>query len=613
MNFGLLEILTLIGSVGMFLYGMKLMSEGLQKAAGNKLRDILALMTNNKFIGALTGIFITALVQSSSATTTMIVSFVNAGLISLQQSMAVIFGANVGTTLTAWIISIFGFKVNISAFAIPLFAFGVPLLFMKKSVYANWGEFLIGFALLFLGLDYLNSSVPDLQANPAVFDALRRWSDMGFGSVLVFALVGMVLTMIVQASSATFAIALIMCSKGWITFDLAAALVLGGNIGTCITPILASVSGNVMAKRAAAGHLMFNLLGSVWALALYGPYMKLISAITTACTGDPNALYDFAATADPATVMALNDGRLDTSIPENAALAASFGAMQYHVSFGLSMFHTVFNLINICVMIWFTRFYVNAVTFLIPSRKKETQTEDDGRPHLEFISGGLMSTSELSILQAHKEIVLMSDRTYRMHEMVQQMYSETDRDEFMSLFLRVQKYENISDNMEVEIAAYLSRVADGRLSDESKHSIQAKLREISEIESIGDSYYNMARILQRRNENHFVFTQTMNENFAAMFALVRTAFDQMATILKDNGQHISDLKMTLNTEQDINSLRNELKERNIIDLNEGKYEYATGSAYMDLIVECEKIGDYIVNVVEALVNLKPGKGLSGIE
>ncbi len=614
MNFGILEILTLIGSVGMFLYGMKLMSEGLQKAAGNKLRDILALMTNNKFIGALTGIFITALVQSSSATTTMIVSFVNAGLISLQQSMAVIFGANVGTTLTAWIISIFGFKVNISAFAIPLFAFGVPLLFMKKSVYANWGEFLIGFALLFLGLDYLNNSVPDLQANPAVFDTLRRWSDMGFGSVLVFALVGMLLTMIVQASSATFAIALIMCSKGWITFDLAAALVLGGNIGTCITPILASVSGNVMAKRAAAGHLMFNVLGSVWALALYGPYMKLISLITTGCAGDPNALYAFAATEDPATVMALNDGRLDTSVPENAALAASFWNMQYYVSFGLSMFHTVFNLINICIMIWFTKFYVKAVTFLIPSRKKnETQTEDDGRPHLEFISGGLMSTSELSILQAHKEIVLMSDRTYRMHEMIGKMFSETDKDEFMSLFLRVQKYENISDNMEVEIAAYLSKVADGRLSDESKHSIQAKLREISEIESIGDSYYNMARILLRRNENRIVFTQSMNEGFAAMFDLVRTAFDRMAAILKDNGQHIGDLKMTLNTEQDINSMRNELKERNIIDLNDGKYEYATGSVYMDLIVECEKIGDYIVNVVEALVNLKPGKGTSGIE
>lgn len=271
------------------------------------------------------------------------------------------------------------------------------------------------------------------------------------------------------------------------------------------------------------------------------------------------------------------------------------------------MFHTVFNLINIGVMIWFTKFYVKAVTFFIPSRR-EKNLEDDGKSHLEFISGGLMSTSELSILQAHKEIVLMSDRTYRMHEMIQQMFSESDQDEFSSLFLRVQKYENISDNMEVEIAAYLSRVADGRLSDESKHSIQAKLREISEIESIGDSYYNMARILQRRNENHIVFTQSMNENFAAMFDLVRTAFDQMAAILKDNGQHLGDLKLTLNTEQNINEMRNNLKEQNIIDLNEGKYEYATGSAYMDLIIECEKIGDYIVNVVEALVNLKPGKG-----
>ncbi len=602
-----MEILTLIGSVGMFLYGMKLMSEGLQKAAGNKLRDILALMTNNKFLGALTGIFITALVQSSSATTTMIVSFVNAGLISLQQSMAVIFGANVGTTFTAWIISLFGFKVDIATFAVPLFAIGVPLLFMKKSVYTNWGEFLIGFALLFLGLDYLNHSVPDLQANPAVFDALRRWSDMGFWSVLVFAVVGMVLTMVVQASSATFAIALIMCSKGWITFDLAAALVLGGNIGTCITPIIASVSGNVMAKRAAAGHLMFNLLGAVWALALYRPYMKLISWITTGCVGDPNALYAYTNSADPSTVAALADGRLDPSVAGNDVLIANFAAMQYYVSFGLSMFHTVFNLINIGVMIWFTKFYVKAVTFFIPSRR-EKSFEDDGKSHLEFISGGLMSTSELSILQAHKEIVLMSDRTYRMHEMIQQMFSETDQDEFSALFLRVQKYENISDNMEVEIAAYLSKVADGRLSDESKHSIQAKLREISEIESIGDSYYNMARILQRRNENHFVFTQSMNENFAAMFDLVRTAYDQMAAILKDNGQHLGDLKLTLNTEQNINEMRNNLKEQNIIDLNEGKYEYATGSAYMDLIVECEKIGDYVVNVVEALVNLKPGKG-----
>ena len=608
MNFGILEVLTLIGSVGMFLYGMKLMSEGLQKAAGNKLRNILALMTNNKFLGALTGIFITALVQSSSATTTMIVSFVNAGLITLQQSMAVIFGANVGTTFTAWIISLFGFKVDISAFAIPLFAFGVPLLFMKKSPYTNWGEFLIGFALLFLGLDFLNGAVPDLKSNPAVMDALRRYSDLGFWSVLIFAGVGLVLTMVVQASSATFAIALIMCSKGWITFDLAAALVLGGNIGTCITPIIASVSGNVMAKRAAAGHLLFNLLGSVWALAIYRPYMKLISWITTGCVGDPNEIYKFANNADPAVVASLMDGTIDKSLPENQALVSSFAAMQYYVSFGLSMFHTVFNLINIFVMIWFTKLFVKVVTLLVPSKKEEL-SDIDGRPHLEFISGGLMSTSELSILQAHKEILVMSDRTSRMHDMVGQMYSEKNSDEFASLFERVQKYENISDNMEVEIATYLSKVADGRLSDDSKHSIQMKLREISEIESIGDSYYNMARILQRRNENRIEFTADMNLNFAEMFALVQKAYKQMADSLVNNSHASSaDLIRTMKTESSINAMRNKLKERNIIDLNEGKYEYATGSAYMDLIIECEKIGDYIVNVVEALVDLKPGKG-----
>lgn len=609
MNFGILGILTLIGSVGMFLYGMKLMSEGLQKAAGNKLRNILAMMTNNKFVGALTGIFITALVQSSSATTTMIVSFVNAGLISLQQSMAVIFGANVGTTFTAWIISLFGFKVDISAFAIPLFAFGVPLLFMKKSPYTNWGEFLIGFALLFLGLDFLNGAVPDLKSNPAVMDALRRYSDLGFGSVMIFAGVGLVLTMIVQASSATFAIALIMCSKGWITFDLAAALVLGGNIGTCITPIIASVSGNVMAKRAAAGHLLFNVIGSLWALVIYRPYMKLISWITTGCVGDPNAIYSFANNSDPAVVASLMDGSIDTSVPANAELAAKFANMQYYVSFGLSMFHTVFNLINIFLMIWFTNGFVKIVTFLVPSGRKSEEDELDGKPHLEFISGGLMSTSELSILQAHKEILLMSERTFRMHEMIGQMYSEATGDEFNTLFERVQKYENISDNMEVEIASYLSKVADGRLSDDSKHSIQMKLREISEIESIGDSYYNMARILKRRNENSIVFSDEMNKSFTDMFALVGEAYKQMSdSLIKHHHVSSADLVLTMKTESQVNAKRNELKEKNIIDLNEGKYEYATGSAYMDLIVECEKIGDYIVNVVEALVDLKPGKG-----
>ena len=351
MNFGVLQFLTLIGSVGLFLYGMKLMSEGLQKAAGDRLRGILALMTNNRFLGALTGIFVTALIQSSSATTVMIVSFVNAGLLSLGQSMAVIMGANVGTTITAWIISLFGFKVNISAFAIPLIAFAIPLLYTKKNTWKNWGEFILGFSFLFLGLSYLNSSVPDLKSNPEVFAVLENYANMGYASVLLFAFIGMVLTMIVQASSATFAIALIMCSKSWISFDLAAAMVLGGNIGTCITPLIASVSGNIWAKRAAVGHLMFNVLGSIWTLILYYPFMKLIIWISTAMVGDPNALYTFAQNCDPDILEQLNKGILDTSIASNKALATSFAQNQYFVSFGLSMFHTVFNVINITIMI----------------------------------------------------------------------------------------------------------------------------------------------------------------------------------------------------------------------------------------------------------------------
>ncbi len=613
MNFGLLEILTLIGSVGLFLYGMKLMSEGLQKAAGSRLRKILTLMTNNKFIGALTGIFITALVQSSSATTTMIVSFVNAGLISLQQSMAVIFGANVGTTFTAWIISIFGFKVNISAFAIPLIGIGVPLLFMKKNSYKTWGEFLIGFALLFLGLDYLNTSVPDLNSNPAILETLRGCADMGYGSVLIFFVAGLVLTMIIQASSATFAIALVMCSKGWINFDLAAALVLGGNIGTCITPLLASISGNANAKRAACGHLLFNVFGSVWALALYYPYMKFISWITTLCTGDPNALYQFSISSDPALVTSLVDHKLDLSNAENAAVAADFSDMQYHVSFGLSMFHTVFNLINITIMIWFTKLYVKIVTKMIPDRKSRSGEQDEEKSHLEFISGGLMSTSELSILQAHKEIVLMGERTHRMHEMVLKMYREKDEMEFVQLFARVQKYEDISDNMEAEIAGYLSKVADGRLSDESKHQIQSKLREISEIESIADSYYNISRIIQRRNENRIEFTETLDNNIVQMMSLVDKAFVRMLKVLTANDVSRTDLEGTLNIEMEINSLRDDLKSSNIIDLNEGKYPYSMGSVYMDIIAEGEKIGDYIVNVVEAIVNVKVGKPIVGKE
>ena len=600
MKFGLLEFLTLIGAVGLFLYGMKLMSEGLQKAAGDKLRNILALMTNNRFIGAFTGIFITALIQSSSATTVMIVSFVNAGLLSLGQSMAVIMGANVGTTATAWIISLLGFKVNMAAFAIPLVGFGVPLLFSKKNSSKSWGEFIIGFGFLFLGLEYINNSVPDLQSNPEVFQVLESYTTMGYGSIILFAIVGMIVTMIIQSSSATFAIVLIMSSKGWISFELAAAVILGSNIGTCITPLLASISGNIQAKRAAMGHLMFNVLGSVWALLLYAPFIKLIITISSSMAGNPNDLMHFVHSTDPTIVNHLNEGTLNAGTAENQTLISNFANMQYFVSFGLSMFHTIFNLINISLMIWFTNLYVKIVTKLIPSKP----SEEDKESHLKFISTGMLSTAELSILQAHKEIVLYSERTQRMFGLVRELYHETDEAVFVKKFSRVQKYENISDRMEVEIATYLTKVADGRLSDESKHQIQMNLRVVSEIESVADSCYNLARTIQRRNQGKVSFTEDVNANIELMFNLVESATVQMSHILEATTLQISDINKTQNLENEINNFRNQLKTQNILDVNDAKYPYASSVIYMDMIVECEKMGDYIVNVVEALADSK---------
>ena len=392
MEYTFLDFLTLIGSVGLFLYGMKVMSEGLQKVAGDRLRNILAVMTKNRFSGMFTGILITALIQSSSASTVMVVSFVNAGLMTLGQSMAVIMGANVGTTVTAWIIALFGFKVNITVFALPLIGLGTPLLFSGKSSRKSWGEFLIGFSFLFMGLDYLNHSVPDLRSNPEIFEFLTSYTQMGFLSILIFCAVGAIVTMIVQASSATLAISLIMCSKGWITFDIAAALILGSNIGTTITPLLASIGANVSAKRAAVGHLLFNVLGSVWTLILYYPFIRFIVWICTSLgVGNPNDLMAFVSTweqSDPALVAALNSGQ-DLGSADFEQQKAQFAAMQFSVSFGLSMFHTVFNVINVTIMIWFTGLYEKIVTRLV--RIKDKNEEEF---QLKFISRGMLSASQ---------------------------------------------------------------------------------------------------------------------------------------------------------------------------------------------------------------------------
>ena len=600
MNFGLIDLLTLIGSIGLFLYGMKLMSEGLQKAAGDRLRNILAWMTNNRFVGALTGILVTALIQSSSATTVMIVSFVNAGLLSLAQSMAVIMGANVGTTATAWILYLGGFKVNLAAASIPLIAFTIPMLFSKKNSWKSWGEVILGFSFLFMGLDLLNHSVPDLRSNPELFAIIQDYADMGFLSVLLFAFVGMVVTIVVQSSSVTFAIVLVICSKGWISFEMAAALVLGSNIGTCITPLIAAISGNIWAKRSAMGHLMFNVLGSIWVLALYYPFMKLVVWLSTLGQGDPTALLSFVDSTDPAIINALNDGTFDLTSAENQALASTFAADQAYVSFGLSIFHTLFNAINICVMIWFTGLYVKIVTRLIPSKP----TEEDNESHLTFITTGMLSTSELSILQARKEIQLYGERAQRMFGLVRDLFHEDDDKEFTAKFSRIQKYENISDRMEMEIANYLTKVSAGRLSDESKHQVQMKLRVISEIESVADSCYNLARTLQRRKQQPEKFTDEINGNIELMFNLIESGLQNMCNVLGEDHIDLSYVNTAQNIENEINNYRNQLKLQNVIAVNEGYYDYPTATTYMDTIVECEKMGDYIVNVVEAIADSK---------
>ena len=600
MDFGLIDLLTLIGSIGLFLYGMKLMSEGLQKAAGDRLRNILAWMTNNRLVGALTGILVTALIQSSSATTVMIVSFVNAGLLSLGQSMAVIMGANVGTTATAWILYLGGFKVNLAAASIPIIAFTLPMMFSQKNSWKSWGEVLLGFAFLFMGLDLLNHSVPDLRSNPELFAAIQNYADMGWISVVLFAFIGMIITIVVQSSSVTFAITLVICSKGWISFEMAAALVLGSNIGTCITPIIASASGNIWAKRSAMGHLLFNVLGSVWVLALYYPFMKLVIWLSSLGQGDPTALLSFVNNTDPTIINALNEGTLDLADPVNQQLATTFAANQAYVSFGLSIFHTLFNAINICVMIWLTGVYVKIVTKLVPSKP----TEEEGESHLKFITAGMLSTSELSILQARKEIQLYGERTQRMFGLVRDLFHETDDKEFTSKYSRIQKYENISDRMEMEIAEYLTKVSAGRLSDESKHQVQMKLRVISEIESVADSCYNLARTLQRRFQQPEKFPEDIDGNIELMFNLIESGLQNMCNVLCEEHIDQSYVNSAQNIENEINNYRNQLKLQNVIAVNEGYYNYPVATTYMDTIVECEKMGDYIVNVVEAVADSK---------
>mgnify|MGYP000453112706 FL=1 len=601
MNYSILDFLGLLGAVGLFLYGMKVMSEGLQKAAGDRLRNILSAMTRNRFTGTVTGFFITALIQSSSASTVMVVSFVNAGLMTLGQSMAVIMGANVGTTFTAWVIALFGFKVDISAFALPLIGLAVPLLFSKKSRTKSLGEFTIGFAFLFMGLDMISKYVPDLQSNPEMFAFLQHYASMGFGSVLIFCLVGMLVTMIIQSSAAMFAITLIMCSKGWITFDLACALVLGSNIGTTITPLLASMSGNVAAKRTAMGHLLFNLLGTVWTLAVFFPFVELNSWITEEIgQGDPCELYRYVNTLqadNPEMYNSVFASALPTDTGDVLRHRTAISQMQISVSFGLSIFHTVFNLINLSIMIWLTNVYVKIVEFLVPAKH-----QGDDEFQLKFISAGILSASELNISQAEKEIHVFAERVGRMLPMARDLvHTKAGSDEFNQTYSRLEKYEEISDRMELEIANYLNRCAEGRLSNESKRRIAAMLSIDSEIESIADSMLGVGKILLRKQQGNVHFNEEIYANIDLMFSYVEKSVESMLKVLNDiENVEERDIIASYNREREINNLRNQLRTTNVENINDRHYEYQSGIYYMDIISTLEKAGDYIINVTDTI-------------
>ena len=580
MDYSFLDLLSLLGAVGLFLYGMTVMSEGLQKVAGDRLRNILSAMTRNRFAGLLTGCAITALIQSSSASTVMVVSFVNAGLMTLSESIAVIFGANVGTTFTAWIIAIFGFKVNVGAVVLPVVAMAIVLLFMNNNRLKSFGEFLIGFALLFMGLTLISDYVPDLKANPELFEALKGYADMGFMSIVLFVLVGMVVTAIIQSSAATFAIALIMSTKGWIPFELACAVILGSNIGTTITPLLAAIRANIAAKRTAIAHLLFNLFGTLWCFCVFVPFAESIEWITGWFgEGDPSMLYDYT-----------NNTPLAEQDPE------ILKSMELSVSYGMSMFHTMFNIVNVCVMIWFTKLYVKVLEWLVPSHKQEDEFT------LTYISSGLLKASELNIAQAEKEIGVYAERISRMIKMGHDLvHTKEKSEEFNKLFSRLEKYEDISDRMEIEIAHYLNRCAEGRLSSASKLRIAAMLTIIGEIESIADCCFGIGKILNRKIENNAQFTDEIYQNIDTMYRYVIEASEMMISALKDlENVEESELIASYNKEREINNLRNSYRSENIANINSGKYEYQAGIYYMDIVSDLERTGDYIINVADTI-------------
>ena len=570
---GILQVFTLLGALGMFLYGMNLMSSGLQKAAGEKLRGFLSAMTSNPFKGVLTGLGITSIIQSSSATTVMVVSFVNAGLLTLAQAIGVIMGANIGTTVTAWMVAWLGFKSDISVLAVPLMIFGFLFSNSKRDQRKNIGELIVGFCLLFLGLSFMKESVPDLGQTPEVLNFVTSWASHGFGSVLIFLVFGTVLTLVLQSSSATMAITLIMLSMGWIPFHMACAMVLGENIGTTITANIAASIGNTQAKRAAMSHTIFNVFGVIWALILFTPFLALVGVITENLFGLPNPSAEGFAVTSP-------------NSPESTAAL-----------YGLSMLHTLFNTANTLILVWFTPLIGKLVSWIV--RAPKNQEKEVFR--LQYISAGHLATPELSVEQAFNEIIHLAKISKNGAEYARTAINEADTDKFEELRNKLVKYEEISDRVEYEIASFLNGVSSEEISEITSKQIKAMYKIIGELESLGDSGESISRILSRKNIHKKKFDDESIKNLNTIAKAVTDAYDVMiANLTAAHNGTLEEISNAYNAESNINTLRNNFREAAVEEIDNGSKNYQTSVYYIDLMNEFERMGDYMINISQDL-------------
>ena len=566
----ILQIFTLLGALGMFLYGMNLMSAGLQKAAGSKMRGFLTAMTSNPFKGVLSGLGITTAIQSSSATTVMTVGFVNAGLLTLSQAVGVIMGANIGTTVTAWLVSLLGFKADISLFAVPLMAVGFILSLAKSDKRRHISELIVGFSLLFLGLSLMKESVPDLRETPEVLSFIQNWTSYGFGSVLIFLVFGTVLTLVLQSSSATMALTLIMVNMGWIPFEMGAAMVLGENIGTTITANIAAAVGNANARRAALAHTLFNVFGVCWALLLFRPFLTLVGA-TIGWMGLPNPM------------------EIDNSMTMTADESIS-------TLYGISMLHTLFNLFNTMILIWFVNLIVRIVTTVI----KDKKSAEEESVKLKFIDAGPLSTAELAVGQARSEVIHFAEISRRIVEFVRRAVNAKSDKEFEDMRQRLVKYEEISDRIEYEIAQFLNALPEDSISEETRTETKRMYKIIGELESLGDSGESIGRILMRRNSHEKTFTAEQKVKLETLLVAIDKAYGVMIDNLKAEKLEPIGLRMATDCEIEINDIRNAIREEEIHQIETDGANYQSSVYYLDTISELERMGDFIINISQAL-------------